>query len=55
MNAEQLVARDRARQGLPARITDAETLRRVAALLRGLQDTDRSNAAERDSALVRPK
>lgn len=30
---EQLVARDRARQGLPPRITNTEALDRVAALL----------------------
>lgn len=33
MNVEQLVARDRARQGLPPRITNTEALDRVAAVL----------------------
>jgi len=52
----QLVARDRARQGLPERVTDHATLRRVAAELvrasgkSSASPTDQVNEAARSEA-----
>jgi len=41
--ATRLVARDRTRQGLPERIADPETLRRVAALIRAASTEKKSS------------